>query len=290
MLTASDIPAVLGVDAHRGALAVYLAKVGDIETVETAPMVRGRRFEGVIGEEYGAQTGRPVASVGEYEIQQHPDLPWIGATLDRVTRGSGTPSPLGTDDDTEAPLQIKLALGTAGAWKEGPPLAFLVQVQIEIACYRARWGALAGLIGPGPLHVSDHVRDDAFLRAALPGLEEFWGRVQRREPPPADGLDGTTAAIKRMWADEDGETVTLDQSALDLWSQLEAAKDEIRDAKAREDAIHNELRVRLGSASFGRLSDGSYLTLKTTHRAGFTVQPTTYRTLRRWRPKLHRRK
>jgi len=296
LLTASDCAAVLGADPHRGPLAVYASKVADVETEETLPMRRGRRWETVIAEEYAEQTGRQVADLGTYLIQRHPDVSWLGATLDRVTCGSALmAAPVG-DSAPECgpracgtPLQIKMALGSPAAWKDGPPLGFLVQVQVEIACYGASWGALAGLVGPGPLDVSDHPRNESFLAAALPKLEEFWFRVQRRQPPPADGLPGTTAAVKKLWSDEDGTTVALDMETQAMVLELELARDAARKSAMRTEGIENELRRRLGSASFGALADGSFLTARKTTRSGYTVEPTTYRALRRWWPKLKRR-
>jgi predicted phage-related endonuclease len=264
---------------------VYASKVADIEMEETLPMRRGRRWEAVIADEYSEQTGRQVADLGGYLIQRHPDVPWLGASLDRVTSISqSVPNP-----GERAPLEIKMALGSPAAWKDGPPLGFLVQVQIEVACYGASWGALAGLVGPGPLDVTDHPRNDSFLAAALPKLEEFWFRVQRRQPPPADALPGTTAAIKKLWADEDGTTVALDMETQAMVLELELARDAAAKNEKRTQGIENELRRRLGSASFGALADGSFLTARETHRSGYTVEPTTYRALRRWWPRLKRR-
>lgn len=289
LVTASDAAAILGADPRRGPLAVYAEKLG-AEIPETLPMRRGKRWEQVIADEYGEQTGRRVEAVGEYVIQHHPDIPWLGATLDRVTGpygyGDGSPDPFG--GNSSGTLELKMALGSARAWKADPPLGFLVQVHIQIACFNATWGALAGLTGPGPLNVSDHKRNDAFLAAALPHLEAFWLRVQRRDPPPADASPGTTAAIKALWSDEDGSTVALDMEAQALVLAMELGQAEARKRAAELLRIKNELRRRVGSASFGALPDGSFLSAHVTRRASYTVAACTYRVLRRWWP--HRRR
>jgi predicted phage-related endonuclease len=305
MLTASDCAAVLGADPHRGALSVYAAKLG-VETEDSLPMRRGRRWEAVIAEEYEEQTGRPVEDLGAYVIQRHPSIEFLGATLDRITRSTTDfPAPVSewqsdvtTHADTEprfigrtVPLQIKMALGSAQHWKDGPPLGYLVQVQVEAACYGSSWAALAGLLGPGPLEVSDHPRNDAFLQAALPKLEAFWSRVQRRDPPPADASPGTTDAIKKLWITDDGTTVALDAEALELAEDMARMKAEQVDILSRGQKAENELRRRIGSATFGALPDGSFLALRKTHVKGHTttVEPYTYRALRRWWPRLRGR-
>jgi putative phage-type endonuclease len=297
LVTASDCAAIIGEDPRRGPLAVYASKVGDIEAEETIPMRRGRRFEAVIAEDYAEQTGRPVAALGEYEITRHPSIPWLGATLDRTTDGCpATPDPFGgTVAESRngrvvgrVPLQIKLAIGSAREWKDEPPLGYVVQVQVEMACAASGWGALAALVGPGPLATVDLVRDDTFFAALVPQLERFRWHVEHRIPPEADGKPGTSAAIRRLWAGEDGATVPLDAEAERLVAEWEAAGAREAAAKATGDDLENKLRARMGAASFGALTDGSYLTLKLTKRGAYSVQATSFRVLRRWRPRFKR--
>ncbi|KKL82340.1 hypothetical protein LCGC14_1985750, partial [marine sediment metagenome] len=298
VVTASDCAAILGEDPRRGSLAVYASKVGEFEVEETLPMRRGRRLEATIAEEYQDQTGRPVASVPEYELLFHPDLEWLAATLDRKTLATeAEPDPFGRVDvgpnavsRAPAPLQIKYALGTPSHWKDEPPLAYAVQVAIETACAGAEWGALCGMVDAGPLRVFDLPRNDAFFDAALPRLEEFHWRVRNRKPPEADGLHGTTEALKRLYSDEDGATIPLNE-ALDLVVAWEQAKARQKAANATADELENKLRARMGSASFGSLSDGSFLTLRLTKVRGYTktVAPTSYRALRRYFPRIRNR-
>ncbi len=295
LVTASDVAAIIGEDPRRGALAVYAAKVGDVETAETVAMRRGRRFEAAIADDYADQTGRPVSSLGEYEITRHPDIPWLGATLDRLTGGSpSTPGPSG-ETVLESrmgrvvgtvPLQIKMAIGSAREWKDEPPLHYVVQVQTEMACYGAAWGALAALVGPGPLAAVDLVRDDAFFAALVPQLERFRWHVEKRIPPPADATPGTSKAIRLLWAGEDGATLPLGDEELALVTSWEQAKARVAAAKETSDLIENQLRARLQTASFGALPDGRFLTLKLTKRDGYEVKPTSFRTLRVMSPRI----
>lgn len=298
LLTASDCAAVLGVDPRRGPLAVYASKVGQIEQEQTAWMKWGRRVEGAIADWYAEETGRPVVDLGAHEIQRHPDVTWLGCTLDRVTAGSAAhPDPAGNYSShvnglgpRTGPLDAKAVAGfKAAEWREDPPLHYVVQVQVQMACTGAQWGGLVALIGGIALAWRDVQRDDAFLAAALPKLEEFWLRVQRRDPPEADALPGTSEAIRRLWAHADGETIPLDDEALSIVTQWDAAKVVRDSAEETKEEAENRLRARLGFASYGRLPDGSVLTLKETNRGGYTVQPTSFRVLRRWWPKLQLR-
>lgn len=255
LVTASDVAAILGADERRSAFSVWASKVGDVPFEDSIDMARGRRFEAVIGEEYAIQTGRPVYPKADpFEIAIHPDYPFIGATLDMQTA---------RDDGGEtAPLQIKMAIGSARAWREEPPTGYLVQVQIEIACSCATWGALCALVGPGPLKTVDLERDDAFLAVALPKLEEFHWRIQTRTPPEADGSESTTAALRALYRIEDGLTVELGaeaQADADAWDVHSL---EVEAELNRMNAAKNRLRAAIGEATWGRLPDGSYVEWK----------------------------
>ncbi len=116
-------------------------------------------------------------------------------------------------------------------------------------------------------------------------LEAFWDRVQRKDPPPVDHLPGTLDVVKRLWSHEDGETVVLDAETLQLVDVWEETKGVARKASKEAKEMEAVLRSKLQEATFGTLEDGTMLTLKTTQRKGYTVEPKSFRTLRRARVK-----
>jgi len=288
LLTASDVAAVLGQDPRRGPLAVWADKVHGITSEENAPMRRGRRLEAAVAEEYSELTGRPaIAGDDPYRITRHPEIPWLGATLDRTTIGcAATPAPA----SGPAPLQLKAVSGMkASEWRDEPPTPYLIQVQIEIACTGAEWGSLAALVGGLTVVWKDLIRHERFLAKALPRLEAFWLQVRRREAPEADGSEGTTDALKTLYAEEDGETVELDDDAVGLADALDRHRRREAEERQHVRELANKLRRRIGSATFGALPDGSYLSLKTQEREAYTVEETEYRVLKRFWPRLRRR-
>lgn len=289
ILGASEVAAVLGEDPRRGPFAVWAEKVGQIESHETQWMRWGRRVEGAIADGYTDETGRPAVDLGAHEIQRHPDIPFLGATLDRMTSGSAAhPAPA----EGDGPLECK-AVGVMKAreWRESPPDVYQIQLQIQMSCTSKSWGSLVALIGGLQLEWHDMPRNDAFLAAILPELEAFWMKVQRREPPEADGKPGTTAAIKALWPTAEDKTIALDQEAMEIVAAWERAEGQKKAAGDEAEALENELRVRMGDASFAWLLDGSQLTLKTTGNRGYTraVKPYSYRTLRHVSPRIRRR-
>lgn len=288
LVTASDVAAILGVDKNRDALAVFADKLGLGETEENEAMLRGRDFEDAIGRTYARQTRRAVSTPGEYEIQIHPIVRWLGATLDRRTLRDES------EDETVIwiPLQLKMALGSGYEWREEPPRAYVVQVQIEIQCDDKPMGVLAGLVGPGPLSVADILRDQEFFDLALPVLERFLWHVQTKTPPePQSGL--ALEPLKRLWPRGDGHTITLtdhtfepcdgcvssdrhhlvignchecglppEAHAAGIAATWESKRSEGKRLEEESKAAEARLRHMLGGAQYGDLGDGSLIERK----------------------------
>lgn len=291
LVTASDAAAILGFDPRRSALSVYAEKIGAIESQDNDWMAFGRDVEGAIAKAYTRRTGRPALDLGAFDIRRHPDALWLGATRDRETAGSDDhPAPAAGP----APLECKAVAGIkASQWEDEPPVEYQIQVQIQAACTAAEWASLVALIGGLQVAWRDILRNDRFLAVAMPKLEEFHLRVKRREPPEeVDAKPATTAALKALYADEDGTTVSLTDEALQVADQWESARVKTKDLEGEADELENKLRRLLGDASFAMLPDGSLLSLRVTPVKGYTrvVAPSSYRRLRRVRPRLSLRR
>ena len=283
LVTASDAAAILGEDQRRGPLAVYAEKLG-AETEETLPMRRGKRMEAVIAAEYEEQTGRAVKAPGEFTIFVHPDVPWLGATPDRLV----------SDEALWLPLEIKLAIGSGRDWRDEPPISYLFQLQVQIACMVVPRGSLAGLIGPGPLAVSDHALDPELLALMLPRLEHFRWHVAKQQPTPcnaegcvmqADAKPGTSAAVRRLWRTVNDQTVPLGDHGIVLAERLAQAKAEGGRAKKQADALENEMRALLGDAGLGALPDGRFVRRLARKRGAYQAAASEWVQLDVWSPK-----
>lgn len=283
LITASDCAAILGADKRRGPFAVWAAKVHGIQGEQTPEMRMGHRMEPVIADLYEEETGRRVEDLGASTLTVHPTIPWLAATLDRVTWASEKrPAPR----PGRGVLEIKNVGGyNAREWEGDPPLGYLIQTYFEMACAGCEWGSLVALIGGNQLVIRDLVRDDEFLAAAIPVLDKFRGMVERREAPDADGADGTVEAVRKMWPSSNGKTIGLDGAAQDLADELDRIKGEARDLERQAKAIENKLRAKMGENEIGVLGDGSSITLTTVYRSAYTAEATSYRKLARVWPK-----
>lgn len=277
-IQASEVAAILGFDDHRTALDVYVQKITGNGIDDNDPMLLGRCLEGGIAKAYQEKTNRPVFDPGDFTIFQHPDVPWLGATLDRVTWETGEDSQV----IPGAPLELKNVGGyNASLWKDGPPLWLQIQLQMQIACSIADWGAYCAVVGGSSIHFGDMDRNDSFIDSTIPKLKEFKWRLDNEKPP-----EPTTAkcldAVKALYPEDSGETVELGHDHSDLWWKLGDAKERIKDANDDKKKAEAKLRAAIGDATFGALPDGSTLTLKTTKNKGDTrvIEPYSYRTLR----------
>lgn len=254
LLTASDAAAVLGYDKFKGPLAVWANKVHGVDSEVSRPMRFGSFVEDFIDSEYEIESGYSLHDPGDFEISIHPDVPWLGATLDRECR---------TPDNGTGAVELKAISPrtcTAQQWVECPPQGYILQNQVQMACAEMLWGTLVAFIGGADLVWYDHLRDDELLASMYPLLDEFWGYVQRKEPPP-DTIPGINIVAKRTWTETDGGTVQMEEYA-ELADKWEYHKEQKREHTKEEMSLQGQLRVKIENKSFGMLGDGTYLERK----------------------------
>lgn len=277
-ITASDVAAILGYSPYATALDIYARKKTADELADSDAMLLGRCLEDGIARVYAAKTDREVDDLGGTLLTIHPDIPWLAATLDRVTwRGD---EPAGAPG---SPLEIKHAGAyKLGEWEDGAPLWVQIQLQIQIACRGSQWGAYCGVIGGAHIRLGDVDRSDEFIESTIPILDEFRRRLANDDPPPVTE-PRHLEAVRRLYPLDTGTTVELDADAEALANEWERAKATIKEAEAVRDLAQAKLLAMVGPNTFGALPDGTLLTAKTTARAGYTrvVEPSTYRVLRR---------
>lgn len=242
--------AVLGFDKYKGPLEVWGHKVHGVQTDSNIAMRAGHWIEPFISMEYGIATGRNVADPGDYTVFVHPELSFIGTTVDRLIERelSGDAGPLEMKNNS---------YGSPSTWVDDVP-SYRAQLQVQIACCGASWGALAGLIRCSELVHQDFDRDEEFLQAIYPKLEEFWWHVESKVPPP-DVTRFALPAAKKLWPNSDGNTVLLSKNAVEAFEERETTMSDMKSLSEKKSVLEAQIRVELGDATFGDLGDGSYI-------------------------------
>ncbi len=273
---ASEVAAILGINPWKSSFGVYVDKV------------QGSTFEGNIHTEFGnwmephirAEFPKRFFKKEGVEIKvhaypymlQHPDYSFLSVNLDGIVEhpehGVGV-------------IEIKTA--SEMQWKEWQddnlPEHYYAQIQQELSITGLDYAYVVALVGKKMLwHYIP--RNDDLIALITPQLIDFWENyvVPRIEPVPT-GLDDDTNILKKLYGKEDsGKYVELHDRQNDYDRYKELAT-EIKVLGMEQEALKQKFMQALGDAELGFVGNKK-ITWKTTHRKGYTVEPTSFRALR----------
>ncbi len=277
----SDAPVVVGVSPWKSRQALWAEKTGTVDApkLDSDAVEMGKELEPIALKRYAKKSGRPAIAWPSTIIARRVDNaePWAICTPDGLTwdRGRGV-----------GLVQIK----TTGEfsreeWDDGPPLYVEVQVQHEMFVTSARWAAIVVLIGGLTLKWFDVTPNESFRAALIDYGREFWRHVVERVCPPVTEADAVAGrkrlgnALATLYGDGDGSTALLGDESI-TWDER------LREIKAQQKALEHErealevlLKDRIGSASVGMLPNGRAYSWLAWARSGYSVGPTSGRTL-----------
>lgn len=244
----SDAAAVCGLSPWKSPLAVYYEKTTEIEDEEDDVMKWGRRLEPAIVTAFQEETGYSVHS--EQAMVVHPSLPFMRATIDGGVYGHGRGLPQTADGVYEA----KSVSRRAADWDQGIPDYVQIQLlhNLGVTTLGRAWLAALMLVPVPRLIIHEFERDQEALTVLMEIEAEFWERVEKHIPPPADGTEATATAIRQAYKlAEPGRIVDLTPEHLELILARDVAVREEKEAIARREAIDNRLKLALGTAEAG---------------------------------------
>lgn len=250
---ASDSPILLGAVSWSSPVRLWAEKRGQMPGVEESEaMAMGHRMEPVIlrmvSEDLGATDhgldGRLLRSTA---------YPLLQATLDGWL----------TLDGKTYPVEVKNS-SRWESWSDGVPAGYFVQVQHQLAVTGEARALVAVLIRGFQLRWAWIDRDQDFIdRAILPAAEAFWSCVLEARMPPVDASPDTRKALLAIYpASEPDEEVQLPGTFVDLDAEYRALEVQAKVLNERIEQIKNEVRASLGSASVGRIANGTRWTYR----------------------------
>jgi putative phage-type endonuclease len=249
IITASDVPAILGEDEHRSAWDVYVDKVNagapEAKLELDDPRFWGTVLEWPIAQAVANHNGWQIRKGGALLVSR--EHPFIGCTLDAellrdeaegwiAYEGKTTRLPRGWDEESnEIPTRV------------------LIQAQTQLLVTRAPRDYVFGLLQgsrPARIEVTPYPE---FQELIVRECRAFMELVQAGTPPPADAKSGR--AIARLYPGDDGSSVRLPDEALDWTRRLADIAEELKRLEAEKEELRNMLKVCIGSATFGELPE-----------------------------------
>lgn len=243
----SDAPSICGFDRYRSRYAVWVSKIEAIDGDDSAPAEWGRRLEQVVAEKFFddhdvVDMWRPTV------MYRHPEHSWMLASPDRIVRTAGA----------DAILEIKTTgAHMAADWSDGPPDRVRIQVLHQLAVTGIERAHVAVLIGGRDYRDFEVVRDQEDIDALIAVEYEFWhDHVLPRIPPPIDGMESTSDAIRALYDRVRPESeVDLDATIAGYLADLRHTRALIKDLESDERRLENEIKAALGDNEVG-LVDG----------------------------------
>lgn len=285
-VTASVVGGLLGVSDYVTAYGLWALKSGRIEEdpEDNPAMKRGRLLEPVALQLLAEE--RPTWTIEAPGVYLRDPAVRLGATPDAyATR---------PDIAGRGVVQVKTTTETVfrSKWLDPdtrevvPPMWIVAQAIVEAHLSGASWACVACLVvGFGiDLHIVDVPIHRGLIGRVEDEVLEFWRRVAESDPPPADyARDG--AIIAGLYDDDDGSEIDLsdDERIADLIverARLKAIEAQGAVAEKARKPIDTEIVHRLGNATRARIAGGAVVEAKTVKRSGFTVGPSSYRTVK----------
>lgn len=276
-VTASEIPAILGLSSWSSPYAVAAQKSGLEPDVEETELMRwGRLVEpAVLGafESDEDHEDQVLAADPDGWLYQSKATPWFMATPDGAQlRKSGV----------RGAVECKLAVYSAADWRDGVPPHVAAQAQAQAYVLDVELVSVCVLLEGYKLRFVDLYRDDEWIAdRMLPAAGRFWEALQADLPIPVDGHEATERALKAKFPQHQaGLVVDLSESMADIWDRREEAKAAKKAAEAEERELGNLVKEAIGEAEAGILPDGRKISWKAHFRREHTVKEGWVRPLR----------
>lgn len=264
---ASEVAAVLAESFYDSPYSLWARKTGRVlPEQQTSVQKRGHRFEQAIADTFAEH--HPEYQVRRVGLVRHHENGWELATPDRE---------LFTNNQGAGLLELKTAgFGKSTEWgEEGTddvPVGYGLQSQWQMAVTGYSYVWVPVLFSLDDYREYLVRRDDDVITYLRERVFNFWHtHVLPDDPPPVDGHDATTKAMRAQPTFEG--SVELSPDAAELCAQYWAAHRDVDEAQARKDLAGNQLRDMLAGAQVGLLDGKQWVSNKLQKgRSGFDLE------------------
>lgn len=237
----SDASAILGFNRYKSAFQLYIEKTSEfVEESDSEAAYWGNVLEDVVAKEFAKRTGKKIRKINR--MLRHPKHYFMTANLDRDVVGE------------KAFLECKTASEyLKDSWNgEDVPAAYLCQLQHYLAVTGYEKAYIAVLIGGNKFVWKEVARDDEFIELMIQHEKAFWeNHVLANVPPAIDGSLSASELLAKMYPQDDGSAIMLDEQSNTLIEAIESIKAEQKQLEKQRNEYENQLKMTLGEAAEG---------------------------------------
>ncbi|MDC6268050.1 YqaJ viral recombinase family nuclease [Lysinibacillus fusiformis] len=248
----SDASAILGFNRYKSAFQLYIEKTSElVEESDSEAAYWGNVLEDIVAREFAKRTGKKIRRLNK--MLRHPKHYFMTANLDRDVVGE------------KAFLECKTASEyLKDSWNgEDVPAAYLCQLQHYLAVTGYEKAYIAVLIGGNKFVWKEVDRDDEFIELMIQHEKAFWeNHVLANVPPAIDGSSSASELLAKMYPQDDGSAIMLDEQSNTLIEAIESIKTEEKQLELQRKEYENQLKMTLGESAEGH-SDRFKVTYKT---------------------------
>ncbi|KSQ33864.1 endonuclease [Pseudomonas aeruginosa] len=224
LLGGSDVAGILGISPWRTPLDVYLDKVqprtGPVDPAKQKIFTRGQRMEPYVIDLLAEETGLKIIGRGNrYRDQQHD---FMAAEID-AEAASGE----NIEIKTVSPFKAK---DWGEVQTDAIPVHYTAQAMHGLMVTGRQVCIFGVLIGGDDFRVYRVERDDETIAAIREKEVEFWGRIQRLDPPEATAVSD----ILRLFERDAGTSIEADGKVVEVFNHL-------RELKAKAKGLEYEI-------------------------------------------------
>ncbi|MEA0564992.1 YqaJ viral recombinase family nuclease [Lysinibacillus irui] len=237
----SDASAILGFNRYKSAFQLYIEKTSElVEESDSEAAYWGNVLEDVVAKEFAKRTGKKIRKINR--MLRHPKHYFMTANLDRDVVGE------------KAFLECKTASEyLKDSWNgEDVPAAYLCQLQHYLAVTGYEKAYIAVLIGGNKFVWKEVARDDEFIELMIQHEKSFWeNHVLANVPPAIDGSTSASELLAKMYPQDDGSAIMLDEQSNTLIEAIESLKVEEKQLEMQRKEYENQLKMMLGESAEG---------------------------------------
>lgn len=260
----SDAAAVWGVCPWSSPFSLWCDKVHGVRDMQSEEWLEiGHELEVPIARLYSKRTGHRAVNAGKNVLIRSKKWDWMTYSLDfAIYEGAANENPGILETKNRGAYALR-------EWEDGGvPLHVQLQVLHGMAVLGWKWGRVAALIGGNTFRWFPVERDEEMIELHVQKCASFWcNHVLTASAPETDGHEATKSALGGLYSGESGEEVQLGADAVPWALSYQESSEAEKAAAGRKLEASNWLKARIGSASIGRLPDGSGFSLRTIEAA-----------------------